>query len=292
MKRNCGLFIAVLILFIHLLYPFPAFAQEQAGLWSVERKPGKKDMVPLSTLFFDIGKNTLGSLTINYGSNFAAAGLGTWLFIESGIDWKWRNFAYNQESLANAAYSSAMYAGYAVPIATPLVFYIAGLFERDEKLQITAMALVQSMALENGFHAILKLSTGRSDPYIINQYHHKRIDTSSDFSGEFDWFKMVLLDGWPSGHTLSAFTTAATISEIYKDNLPIKIAFYSYAVLVGIGVSLNVHWASDVLAGALIGYAVGTTVGRSFSKLVNPVVQDNKISFFITAEPLGFLVRF
>jgi hypothetical protein len=36
---------------------------------------------------------------------------------------------------------------------------------------------------------------------------------------------------------------------------------------MGIGVSLNVHWASDALAGALIGYAVGKTVGKSFTKL-------------------------
>jgi membrane-associated phospholipid phosphatase len=161
---------------------------------------------------------------------------------------------------------------------------------------MTALALGQSMALANGVHAILKLSTGRSEPFIINQYHHKRVETSDDFSGDFNWFNMVLLDGWPSGHTLSAFATAATLAQMYSDNIWVKIAAYSYAAVVGIGVSLNVHWASDVLAGALMGYAIGTTVGRSFSQRLKPAAQNNKVSFTITvqptAQPLGILVRF
>ncbi|GHV51590.1 hypothetical protein AGMMS49579_07240 [Spirochaetia bacterium] len=213
------------------------------------------------------------------------------MFVESGVDWTWRNFAYKHETFANAAYSSVIYAGYVVPAATPVALYMAGIFRHDEKMQIAGLALGQSMILANAFHTILKLSTGRTEPYIINQYHHNRIDTSGDFSGEFDWFKMDIVDGWPSGHTLSAFATAATISEIYNDKTWVKIAAYSYAVLVGAGVSFNVHWASDVLAGALIGYAVGATVGRSFRQLLKPVEQHNGVSLSMTAYPLGISMR-
>jgi membrane-associated phospholipid phosphatase len=279
----------IFALLIFALYPVSVFSQEQNDEETMEEmyRP-----VPLSTIFHDIGGNALHSLVFNYGANFAAAGLGTWLFVESGLDWQWRNFAYDHEPLANGAYAAVIYAGWALPFATPVGFYLAGLFAHDEKLQIAGMALVQSMALANGFHAIFKLSTGRSEPYIISQYHHERINTSDDFSGDFDWFKMALLDGWPSGHTLSAFATAATIAQLYSDNLPLKIAVFSYAAIVGLGVSLNVHWASDVLAGALMGYAVGTTVGISFRQLLRPEAPREKISFSLTAQPLGILVRF
>jgi membrane-associated phospholipid phosphatase len=253
---------------------------------------GEKHLVPLSTLFYHLGENALHSITFNYGANFAAAGLGTWGLIESGIDWKWRNFAYNHEPLANVSYSAVIYSGYVIPIATPPLFYLAGLFTQDEKLQIAGMALVQSMALASGFHVILKLSTGRSEPYVINHYHHERIDSSSDFSGKFNWFNMVLRDGWPSGHTITAFATAATISEIYSDITWLKIASYSYAVLTGIGVSLNVHWVSDVLAGALMGYVVGKTVGRSFNKLIKQEAQKVNVSFSITAQQIALTVKF
>jgi membrane-associated phospholipid phosphatase len=264
-------------------------AQEQTG----EDATGEiYHPISLSTIFFNIGENALHSLAYNGGANFAGAGLSTWLFIGSGIDWRWRNFAYNHESLANIAYSTVIYVGWVAPIAAPFAFYLTGLFKHDEKLQVTGLALVQSMALANGVHALLKLSTGRTEPYIINQYHHERIATSKDFSGDFDWFKMVLLDGWPSGHTISAFATAATIAQIYSDSPLIKLAAFTYATLIGLGVSLNVHWASDVLAGALMGYAIGTTVGRSFSQLLKPEAQNNRVTFSMTAQSASVLVRF
>jgi membrane-associated phospholipid phosphatase len=274
------------IILLYLWCSIAAYSQD------TKQEADEKNMVPLTTIFHNIGGNALHSLTFNNGFNFAAAGLSTWGLIESGIDWQWRNFAYTHETLANGAYSAVIYAGYAVPIAAPLAFYFAGFFKADEKLQIAAMAVVQSMALANGFHSVLKLSTGRSEPYIINQYHHTRIDTPNDFSGTFDWFKMVLLDGWPSGHTMSAFATAATIAEIYKNNIFLKAAFYSYAVIMGLGVSLNVHWVSDVIAGALMGYAIGTTIGRSFSGILKNEPQNNRVSFSMTAMPLGIQVRF
>ncbi len=247
--------------------------------------------VPLLTAFDNIGENALHTLAFNHGANFAFAGLGTWLFIESGVDWKWRNFAYDHETLANSAYSSVVYAGYAVPSATPVAFYLAGLFRHDEKLQITGLALVQSMAFAAAAQAILKSSTGRSEPYIIGQYHHTRLETQTDFSGEFDWFKTNILDGWPSGHTMSAFAVASTVAQMYHDNICIKIASFSYALLVGIGVSLSVHWASDVVAGALMGYAIGTTVGRSFSAQVRKT-PHKEVSLSVSAQTLGIMVRF
>jgi membrane-associated phospholipid phosphatase len=286
-----------------LLVSVSVFSQEQDEQDPEKGRPTKlalaerlreswDDRVPLLNMFHNIGWNALDSITFNYGTNFATAGLGTWFLIGSGIDWDWRNFSYDHEALANGMYSASIYAGYVIPIAAPFVFYFTGLFGHDKELQVAGLALVQSMALANGVHAILKLSTGRSEPSVINQFHHERNPTSDDFSGEFTWFKMVLLDGWPSGHTLSAFATAATIAQIYSDSLLIKIAAYSVAAFIGLGVSLNVHWASDVLAGALMGYAIGATVGRSFRQFLKPVTRHDRVSFLMTAVPLGVMVRF
>ena len=40
----------------------------------------------------------------------------------------------------------------------------------------------------------------------------------------------------------------------------------AYALYIGIGVSMTIHWFSDFAAGAIIGTAIGTVVGRSFSR--------------------------
>ena len=38
----------------------------------------------------------------------------------------------------------------------------------------------------------------------------------------------------------------------------------TYALFIGIGVSMTIHWFSEFLAGAIIGTAIGAVVGKSF----------------------------
>jgi membrane-associated phospholipid phosphatase len=241
--------------------------------------------VPFSKIFYNIGSNALHSITYNYGLNFIGAGLGTWAFIETGIDWQWNRLAYNNDRLARGGLPS-LYTGFVVPAITPVAFYITGRYIHDEKLQTTGLALVQTLMLTMSIQAVLKMSTGRALPGIITELDHTRSSRTDDFSGEFNWFNMNFIAGWPSGHTANAFSAAATIAEIYKDNLPLKIAVYSYAALIGLGVSVNVHWASEVFAGALIGYAIGKTVGKSFSQMSDDN-QKNKVSLYITPNSIG-----
>jgi membrane-associated phospholipid phosphatase len=246
--------------------------------------------VPLSTIFHDMGWNALHSVTYNYGLNFIGAAAGTWAFIETGADWQWNRAAYHDATLATAGLP-ALYVGYVVPALTPVSLYVAGRLRGDARLQITGMALTQSLMLTLGIQSLLKISTGRALPGIVDDLDQYRSVDTADFSGEFDWFNMNAIGGWPSGHTANAFAAAATIAELYKGNTPLTIAVYSYAALIGLGVSLNVHWASDVLAGALIGYAVGKTVGRSFNRLLTGA-SESKIAFYITPNTVGITARF
>jgi membrane-associated phospholipid phosphatase len=245
-------------------------------------------IVPVSKVFHNIGFNALHSFSFNYGLNFIGAGLGTGAFVGSGIDWQWNRLAYNNTWLAYSGLPS-LYIGYVVPAVTPLAFYITGRYIKDEKLQITGLALTQTLVLTLGIQSVLKMGTGRALPGIITELDHTRSSRTDDFSGEFDWFNMNSIGGWPSGHTANAFAAAATITEIYRDNLPLKIALYSYAGLIGLGVSVNVHWASDVFAGALIGYAIGKTVGKSFYGLLNN--KNDKISLYVLPDTIGLRIR-
>jgi len=224
-----------------------------------------------SLIFHEMGRNMLNSVTGNYGLYFIGAGLGTWVFIKTGLDWYWRNIAYDRAWLAGLGLP-LLFAGYLVPVFTPILVYLAGRFFSNRKLQITAAALVQAFILTQAFHLPLKLITGRTIPGIISgvffEPHNYRIYRSQDFSGEFRWFKFDCYDGWPSGHTACAFSAAAVISEIYHDRFLLKIAVYTYAVLMGLSVAVNTHWASDSVAGALLGYAAGKSVGKSFRQMM------------------------
>jgi membrane-associated phospholipid phosphatase len=246
---------------------------------------------PAALMFHDMGRNLLGAVTYNYGINVVGSGLGTWTLIETGIDWKWRNIAYNNAWLSNCG-QPGLYVGYIVPGLTPIVTYAVSYLTNDEKLLVASFALAQSLMLTLAIQTPLKMITGRVSPGIVNELDHTRNQQADDFSGRFDWFNGNFIRGWPSGHTANAFAAAATIAEIYKNNLWLKIGVYSYATLIGLGVTLDVHWASEAVAGALLGYAVGKTVGKSFNKLLKNDNADNPVSFYFTPNSLGVIVSF
>jgi membrane-associated phospholipid phosphatase len=275
------------IILLTLLFCFlctNAFGREQTN----ETESG---IVPLSMVFHNIGWNALHSVTYNYGINFIGAGLGTWAFIGSGLDWKWNRLAYNNEWMPMTG-GNANYIGYAVPILTPLTLYLTGLSIKNEKLQITGMALTQSLMLTLLIQTPLRIVTGRTWPGIVDGWDSvlsKRSDRADDYSGEFNWFNLDATGGWPSGHTANAFSAAATIAQIYHDNIPLKVAVYTYASLLGLCMSVYDHWASDVMAGVLIGFAVGTTVGKSYRDLIDK--KNNKLTFYAASNSLGVIVK-
>jgi membrane-associated phospholipid phosphatase len=83
---------------------------------------------------------------------------------------------------------------------------------------------------------------------------------------------------------------AGSLIALYPDNTAIKIGSLVYASYIAIGVSTNVHWASDVVAGALIGYAVGTTVGKSFRNMMNKPIKARPLKLYVT--PFGAVLNY
>ena len=232
----------------------------------------------------------MNSFAYNYGFNFAGAGLATWGMIEFGMDWDWRNTVFDNRWLSNMG-TPVMTIGGAVPVLTPLVFYVTSRITKDEKLKITASALTQTFILTMAIQSPLKMITGRDNPGLVNSFSYERRYNVPDFSGKFDWFNMDFINGWPSGHTANAFSAAATIAEIYHDNIWVKAGAYLYAALMGFGVTVHAHWASEAVAGALIGYAIGKTVGKSYRKFLDTDEDDNRLTFFCTPNSLGIRIR-
>lgn len=68
---------------------------------------------------------------------------------------------------------------------------------------------------------------------------------------------------FPSGHTTVAFSLAVLLSDI---NQSLKNYLFGIAVLVGLSrIYLGVHYLTDVIAGALIGYIVSKIFLEKFS---------------------------
>ena len=260
----------ILCLIILFLFPFSLY-----GETTEEEKKSH----------FNILHNLKDSITYNYGLNFIGAAAGTWIIIENGLDWRWRNTVFNNRSLGNIG-SIVMPTGNIVPVATPFIFYISGSYWKNEKTITAAEALAQSLILSMIIQTPLKMISGRREPMLTDRSGlfdknlHRRIYEEKDFSNEWDLFNMNFVAGWPSGHTTNAFAAAATLSEIYHDNIWVKAGAYTYAIFIGAGTTTSSHWISEAVAGALIGYAIGKTVGKSYRKYLDGQKKEKHLSLY------------
>jgi membrane-associated phospholipid phosphatase len=73
---------------------------------------------------------------------------------------------------------------------------------------------------------------------------------------------------FPSSHTSNAFAAATAIASVYHDSNWVPQVAYGIATLVGLSrINDNKHWASDVLAGATLGYLTGKATYWSYHKV-------------------------
>jgi PAP2 superfamily. len=243
--------------------------------------------VPLTDLFYHMDAHLLGSFTQNYGINHLLAASMTYGLVKGGIDWKWNNFA-NDKGISRIGFASVEVGGLA-PILIPLALYGYGRSAQNEKLQVTALALGQAAILSVGISSAYKALTGRRPPDDRDVIRGKT-DYSGDF--KFGFLNRGAYDGWPSSHTMTAFAMATTLIELYPDNKTIEVASLAYASLIGVGVSTNIHWFSDAVGGALIGYSIGKTVGSGFNELSATDNEHQSFRLYIIPGGLGIAYRF
>jgi membrane-associated phospholipid phosphatase len=129
-------------------------------------------------------------------------------------------------------------------------FYLAGVMGNETATEVAQDSLAASIIASGMITPAIKFITGRARPREntgIANSHPLSLSYSSNSS-------------FPSGHTTEAFALASVIANHYEETW-VTCASYSVASLVGVARSYHdAHFASDVLAGALIGTLVGKSV--------------------------------
>ncbi|MEJ2544476.1 MAG: phosphatase PAP2 family protein [Calditrichaceae bacterium] len=192
------------------------------------------------------------------------------------------------QAIPSIGMSSAI-AGGVVPLAVPLYLYYRGKSKNDDRLSHTALAIGQSVIVSLLVSSTYKAITGRPGPNLFDNG-----DKDNEDNGEFHFgfLRRGIFEGWPSGHTTNAFAMAGVLTEMYPDNQKVKIYAWIYAFFIGLGVSTNIHWLSDCVAGAMIGYSIGKTVGSSFRKLYEGDSKESAHGFYFTPNGIGYNIRF
>ncbi|MFM2397754.1 MAG: hypothetical protein RLZZ144_1004 [Pseudomonadota bacterium] len=173
-----------------------------------------------------------------------AAVLGTAIIADVPV----RDFM-RQQPRNNSFLNSVENFGTTYAFATMGAFYAVGLAtDNQHTVQVAEDAVIAS-ALSATLNQTIKVTVNRSRP---------RDDVGT---GNFQGFTGLSNNSsFPSGHTTEAFTLAAVIATSYEEDW-VSYAAYSVAGLVGAARMYNdAHFASDVVASAIIGTYIGRTV--------------------------------
>lgn len=183
----------------------------------------------------------------------------TYILVVSSFDWKYFVF-FNGSTLQTVLFSAAVLGGL-LPIFLPIAFYLVGKVKNNARLQNIAYAVVQAEFFGWFVSAFYKAFTGRIQPPLHSM---SLVDISRDF--QFGFLQHGIFWGWPSSHTTIAFSIAVALFVLYPKNWAVRIFSLLFALYIGIGVSMSIHWFSDFVAGAILGSLIGFVVGRAFGE--------------------------
>ncbi|HEX8792100.1 MAG TPA: phosphatase PAP2 family protein [Polyangiaceae bacterium] len=208
---------------------------------------------PLPTPLDAVGSDLLeafgGTNLLFYaGAVGASAGLAF-----SGADESIRDAT--REHLASSTYgTAASLAGYILPLTVAPGTWLVGVVLHERDAAGAGSAALQALAVASATTFVLKVGVGRE--YPPNEAHA--------FAPFQIWSWPFA--AWPSGHMASAFSVVGALTAYYGSG-ELWIPFVGYPVAAAVGVGLlsgDEHWASDLLAGAVIGQCIGWSIGRAF----------------------------
>jgi membrane-associated phospholipid phosphatase len=137
--------------------------------------------------------------------------------------------------------------------AMPAALYAVGLLKKDSYATHTALLAGEAVADSEIVATALKTATRRERPGYI--------PSTGNFADS--WFEGpggvgVGHGGFPSGHSIAAFSVATVVARRYgKTHRWVPYAAYGLAATIGFSrVTTLAHFPSDVFLGAALGYSV------------------------------------
>jgi membrane-associated phospholipid phosphatase len=185
----------------------------------------------------------------------------TVILVTSNFDWHY--FTWTRSPQIRSFAFPAVHIGGELPIVLPVILLVIGTSARDIRFIRMAAALAQASIIGSLISSTYKAFTGRAYPYL-----HGEMGPDISHVFRFGFWRGGAFWGWPSSHTTIAFSMALTIFMLTPKQRWVGCVAIAYALYVGLGVSVTIHWFSDFVAGAIIGSVIGMVVGGSFIETV------------------------
>jgi membrane-associated phospholipid phosphatase len=145
-------------------------------------------------------------------------------------------------------------------VATFAGVAVAGYVFKSPKLRTTTALATQAYVTSVVWSTIFKNLSGRLRPQTLDPGDPAN---SPRFHGPF----FTSNSSFPSQHATLAFAAARVYAMEYKNIPAIPIIAYSAASLITLSrLTENKHWATDLVAGSLLGWACGTQVVNNYHR--------------------------
>jgi len=172
--------------------------------------------------------------------------------------------------------------GASYEVYTLAAFGAYGLIFKSNKVKTTTLLATQSYIAAGAMSYAVKFLTGRRRPNSFTPENENNFmfqgPALSSGNNSFN-------SSFPSGHTTAAFSAATVFAEEYRDEILIPVIAYSAATLVGLSrVTQNAHWATDVFAGAALGYITGKQVVYNYHRYAKLQAGKVKTAAFFNLQ--------
>jgi membrane-associated phospholipid phosphatase len=228
--------------------------------------------------YFDFWKHTAGNLQTGPVLLFALAAATTWGMVALGWDQSIQIFFQTENPLGRCVPWIVLIGGSFWHMALAVFIYFHGKWKADFRQMGAGLAGIQALLINTLLNTGQKILSGRQGPdYLLDNLGKRPVPfkvTKDPANFSFDFWNHTHGDGrfmWPSGHTTAIFAFVSALRTYYPEKRWIPWVGYPFALFTGLAmVDGDFHWASDVVAGALLGEVTGRIVGRGFRRRYRP----------------------
>ena len=216
------------------------------------------------TPFTDLFRNAAAVFSGNNAWMHLSAVTGTFLIIQSGLDYRVHNFFVRNTGFEKYS-QTGVHIGSKLPALLSVGLLGWGLISPSSRTIAAGSAVLQSFLLATATTGVLKALTGRPGPDPVL---YDGIGASATF--RFGILRGGVFHGWPSGHMLSNTAAVTSLLHFFNRSTLLHIVGAAYLGYLFVSVTSHgkatMHWFSETISGSLMGYAIGSTVGTRFRR--------------------------
>ena len=227
-------------------------------------------------LFGNFGNNVLDSFRGNNIYLHLTAVAATALIVDQGVDYDVEHY-FNQHAEYGSWARPVVFTGEYLPFIAGGSLLAYAKIKNDREVLGASFAVLQASLIEFLYNSALKAVTGRPNP---DWRHVSNMDSLSR-TFRFGFLRGGVFWGWPSGHTAATMAVVSALTSYYPGKTWLKVVGFGLVGFTMFGVSANnrggMHWFSDAVAGALMSYAVGSTVGKYYRNIYSGQAQTSSL---------------